>query len=294
MHAWESIQLTVDYIEEHYDEELTVGNLAKISHLSPFYYQRLFRRLVKKTVAEYIKLRRLAKSAVLLKDSQLIITVAIACGFNSQATFAKAFKEIYGITPSEYRNGEYQLDFFIKPELVLSYTLIDEGVPLITEGIVLEIERQELKQETLYVGRSTQGLVAELNQPKVNTLASLWTNLAAEFVTRDVITGDGIDVLRSSSDPTIFNYFVGFEARQSISGFEDFIMPKGEYVVCAYEAADFDSLINEALYKASQYLYEVWLPNYQIEPDALLVQRYSNPKEDYCGIELWAKVKSGT
>lgn len=45
MQAWEAIQRTVDYMEEHYEEELTIEQLSAIAHLSKFYYQRLFYRL---------------------------------------------------------------------------------------------------------------------------------------------------------------------------------------------------------------------------------------------------------
>lgn len=42
MQAWEAIQKTLDYMEEHYEEELTIEQLSTIAHLSRFYYQRLF------------------------------------------------------------------------------------------------------------------------------------------------------------------------------------------------------------------------------------------------------------
>lgn len=47
MHAWEAIQTTLDYIETHMDEDLKIEALAELAALSPFYYQRLFSRLVK-------------------------------------------------------------------------------------------------------------------------------------------------------------------------------------------------------------------------------------------------------
>ena len=58
MHAWEAIQKTLNYIESNISEEIDIEQLAKESSLSLFYYQRLFSRLVKKPVREYIKLRR--------------------------------------------------------------------------------------------------------------------------------------------------------------------------------------------------------------------------------------------
>ena len=75
MHAWEQIQLTLDFIEEHLNEDISTEYLAGLAALSPFYYQRLFRRLVKKPVGEYIKLRRMAKATELLlnKDQRILI-----------------------------------------------------------------------------------------------------------------------------------------------------------------------------------------------------------------------------
>jgi AraC family transcriptional regulator len=68
MHAWEQIQMTVDYIEEHLSEEIKIEDLAKLASLSQFYYQTLIGRLVKKPVNEYLRLRRLAKASYALQD----------------------------------------------------------------------------------------------------------------------------------------------------------------------------------------------------------------------------------
>jgi AraC family transcriptional regulator len=84
MHAWEQIQQTIEFIENNLNEEISIENLAKIASLSPFYYQRLFSRLVKKPVAEYIKLRRLAKAteSLLQKDKRIL---DIALEYNSHS-----------------------------------------------------------------------------------------------------------------------------------------------------------------------------------------------------------------
>ena len=91
MHAWESIQKTLNYIEEHIGEEIQIEELADLAGLSLFYYQRLF-----------------------------------------------AFKDTYGITPAQYRDKPVGLMNYDKPDLSLNYRMVDEGVPLIGEGLVLE------------------------------------------------------------------------------------------------------------------------------------------------------------
>ncbi len=153
MHAWESIQKTLDYMEDHIGEDLRIEQLAEMASLSVFYYQRLFSRLVKKPVREYIKLRRLAGASAMLGDKRKrLLDIALDFGFESHETFTRAFKEAYGMTPAQYRNRPVALNQFDKPDLLLGYVLIDEGVPLISDGLVLEMNRKELREPALFMG----------------------------------------------------------------------------------------------------------------------------------------------
>lgn len=104
MHAWEAIEQSLSFIEEHLAEEISTEELANTVGLSPFYFQRLFKRLVNKSVQEYVKLRRLARVIKNLGDSEWrILDVALDYGFSNHANFTRAFKETYGITPEDYR-----------------------------------------------------------------------------------------------------------------------------------------------------------------------------------------------
>jgi len=118
MAAWRSIQDTVDWIEDHLGEELTVEDLAKIAQLSPYYFQRLFRRLVGKPVMEYVKLRRLARvTNRLIFNHDTILDSSLYYGFANHETFSRAFKEAYGLTPTEFRKVLKPVRHFSKPIL---------------------------------------------------------------------------------------------------------------------------------------------------------------------------------
>ena len=162
MHAWETIERSLDFIEAHLEEEVTIETMADMAALSPFYFQRLFKRLVHKPVQEYIKLRRLAKAAGALQaTSRRILDVALDHGFSSHANFTRAFKETYGITPEEYRKKLPMLNTFDRPEISMSYVLIGEGVPLVINDIVLEIDRKILTAPELYIGLEAEISILE-------------------------------------------------------------------------------------------------------------------------------------
>lgn len=286
MNSWQEIQNTIEYIEDHFDEEIDIDKLASIAHLSKYYYQRLFYRLTNKTVKEYVKLRRLAKASKLLKETDLrILDIAIRCGFSNHGNFSKVFKDVYHISPDKYRKTDVHLDHFLKPDIVLNYVLVDTGVPLIIDKMVLEINEKTIAEDKFFIGKSKLALIKDLNHPKINNFIDLWQDLKLN-------EGQvGVDILTLSNQPEYFNYFVGIEENTAIDGYETRVMPKGDYIVCSYEAENFDILVNEALYKASRYLYDTWLPSHGLTPDSLLIQKYFNPFEENCFIELWAKLK---
>lgn len=293
MYAWEAVQETVEYLEKHYEEEIQIDRLVEIAHLSPYYLQRLFHRLVGKTIYEYLKLRRLAKSFKLLKEGQeTILQIALAVGFKSHETFTKAFKEVYGITPSQYRKGDMKLDPFSKPELLLQYTMIDTDVPLVCNSMVLEIFPKTMETEILFIGKTKKSIVSEIGTPKVNDLAMLWEELGQEqkMLAKELEVGVGADILLPNENPEYFTYIAALETNQEVPGYDSWRMPIGEYIVCRYEAEDFDTLVGEALYKASQYVFEKWLPQHQVQPEPFIVQKYYRPMEEDCYIELWIKI----
>ena len=95
MHAWEAIDGVLDFMEEHLREEMNTEALAQSAGLSPFYFQRLIKRLTGRPVLEYVKMRRLALAASALEDREKrILDIAVDYGFSSHASFTRAFKEV--------------------------------------------------------------------------------------------------------------------------------------------------------------------------------------------------------
>lgn len=299
MHAWEQIQQTIEFIEEHLSEEISIENLAKMASLSPFYYQRLFSRLVKKPVAEYVKLRRMAKATKnLLQKENRILDIALDLGFSSHEHFSRTFKETFGMTPDEYRKNPQTLNRMTKPELLLHYTLVDEGVPLITDGMVLEINRQQITEDIYFTGIKKDMPVQFIGglgtESGVDPLDTLWRNFHEQKVTILGISVDNeeVGVAYPCLKEGYFSYFAGAKSRQGEvpAGFMSWEMPPGEYIVCSFDAENFEALVMDALYKAQQYIYNTWLPNHQLLTEAFCIERYASHSPETTSMEIWLKL----
>ncbi|OPX44434.1 right origin-binding protein [Ruminiclostridium hungatei] len=299
MHAWEQIQRTIEFIEYHLEEEIDIENLAKMASLSPFYYQRLFSRLVKKPVAEYVKLRRMAKAteAVLQKDKR-ILDMALELGFSSHEHFSRTFKDTFGMTPDEYRKSPQTLNRMTKPELLLNYTLIDEGVPLITHGIVLEVNRRKTTEPVCFTGVKKDMPVQFIDglgiESGIDPLGTLWQNFHAQKQTALGLPEDNEEIGVAYPCPMegYFSYFAGARSRPGKvpHGFMNWELPPGEYVVCSFEAENFEALVLDALYKAQQYIYNTWLPNRKLQTESFCAERYASHSPETTSMEIWLKL----
>lgn len=297
MHAWEQIQKTVDFIEENLSEEIKIETLANIAGLSQFYFQRLFKRLVKRPVNEYIKLHRLARASEVLQDkNKRIIDVALDFGFSSHETFSRAFKDAYGITPAEFRIKPVRLNQIMKPELLLNYTMIDEDVPLITDSIVLEITHRKLDADEFYVGLSAQVQISQTPVGEVTGIdapGQLWDSFHSRKASIPNLLPGGIKIgvsMIGETDNGTFTYFVGGAAEPNISVDEDFItweLPADEYWVCSFKAENFSELTTSALDKAMNYLFGTWLPNRGLTTQPFSVEKYYKTTTDLACMEIW-------
>lgn len=98
----QSLQESLDYLEENLQCEVTAQELADRAGVSLFYYYRLFRRYTGMPVMQYILRRRLMHAAYAVRSGEKRIDAALAYGFETYAGFYKAFRREFGCTPSQY------------------------------------------------------------------------------------------------------------------------------------------------------------------------------------------------
>jgi len=91
-------------IKDHNDEALTLSQLAEKMGYSEYHMSRKFREISGMQFRDYLRYRRLAFALIEIRDTKKgILEIALDYGFASHEAFTRAFKEAYGITPSEYR-----------------------------------------------------------------------------------------------------------------------------------------------------------------------------------------------
>ena len=97
-----AIQVTKAYIQEHYQENISLHFLAQQVHLSPFYFSRIFHSSVGLPPHAYLTQVRISHAKRLLADSTPLAKVAMCTGFHSQSHLNMHFKRIVGVTLGQY------------------------------------------------------------------------------------------------------------------------------------------------------------------------------------------------
>jgi len=94
-----------DFITDHYQQEMTLQEIAKSAYISEFHLVRQFQKYFGLTPFEYLRNYRIEKAKTLLKQKKSITEVALTVGFYDHSHFLKNFKKLTGMLPSQYRNN---------------------------------------------------------------------------------------------------------------------------------------------------------------------------------------------
>ncbi|TDL78555.1 AraC family transcriptional regulator [Peribacillus frigoritolerans] len=111
----------IHYIEENLTDVIDYKEVARLALCSDYHFKRMFSFLAGISLSEYIRRRRLTLAAFELKDGrEKIIDIAVKYGYSSPDSFARAFQNLHGITPSEARNNGQSLKAYPRMTFQLS------------------------------------------------------------------------------------------------------------------------------------------------------------------------------
>ena len=101
------IERAIKYIEEHYNEECRLTDVATHIHLNPSYFSVVFKKATGESFTRFVTRVRMDKAALLLRNTDMkIFEIACAIGFDEPNYFTNVFKQQFQMSPKEYRSGK--------------------------------------------------------------------------------------------------------------------------------------------------------------------------------------------
>jgi len=102
--TYRQVRLVKDYIQDHLSSKIVLKDLAALLNLGQTSLMKRFRGSFRQTPHQYIMEMRVSRARELLERSNLpIAQIAALCGFSDQTHLGVAFRQIVGVTPSQYR-----------------------------------------------------------------------------------------------------------------------------------------------------------------------------------------------
>lgn len=101
------LKSAVEYLEKHYNEPITLNDVAEKLYISTYYLSRMFKKELNKNFVDYLNEIRINRAKELLLDVRYkTYEVADAIGISDPHYFSKLFKKYVGMTPTEYKDSQ--------------------------------------------------------------------------------------------------------------------------------------------------------------------------------------------
>ena len=223
------IKEALQYIDRHLNEAISYESIAERFHFSPYYFHRMFSAIVGKTITAHIRDRRLLSACAQLSTTdKAVLDIGLDCGYRSAQSFSRAFREIYGMSPSDYR----------KQGLVPAQATVDEMIRKFTNrlkgGVV--VNPNIIKREAMLIaGVSGDG-------DKTGEVWNAFERLIKEKEIHNKLSGNGYEIrLYDGNECTVHVGFAVSDERVE-AGYSLFKLPASKYASFdVYVANGYDS-----------------------------------------------------
>lgn len=97
-----TIEEVLSYINSNLENDLSIDTIASKFFISKYYLMRKFKSQIGSSIHNYVIQKRLILAKSLISDGLNMSNVCYKCGFNDYSSFVRAFKKVYGVSPSNY------------------------------------------------------------------------------------------------------------------------------------------------------------------------------------------------
>jgi AraC-like DNA-binding protein len=96
-----------DFIDRDYASPLDVADMARTALMSPAHFSRNFREAYGETPYSYLMTRRIERAKAFLREGMSVSEACASVGCTSLGSFSSRFRELVGVTPSQYRDRDH-------------------------------------------------------------------------------------------------------------------------------------------------------------------------------------------
>jgi AraC-like DNA-binding protein len=96
------VEVLIVKIEKDLNGEMSVSQLSACSGYSEGHLRRVFKKATGTSMMKHMRINKLNHAAMELSSGRKVIDVALNYGYSSQQSFCRAFKEVFGVTPSKF------------------------------------------------------------------------------------------------------------------------------------------------------------------------------------------------
>lgn len=226
----QQVRRGIDYVEEHLDQDIALVDVSRAAGVSHWHFLRMFKALTDETLKAYIRSRRLAQARLeLLLTDATVLEIALRAGFESQASFARAFRKAFDVPPARYRDlgGD---------AVHLHKVRIDEDyLRHLHDGLSREPALETFGPRRM-VGLSTTFFSVDSERNNIAAkLPSLWDTFVPKIDTiGGALSGTGYGIIQPSPDTERLSYVAAIEVAPDAPLPEGMVavdLPEAQYAV---------------------------------------------------------------
>jgi len=268
----------LDYIEKNLTKEIDIKKIAELACCSEYNFQRLFSFITGLSLAYYIRKRIMTKATEdLLTEKESVLSVSLKYGYDSPSSFARAYKQVTGISPNQALKEGTELVSFTP----LSFQIMMKG----SNDMKFRIE----KEDGFVVSGISQRFTNK-NGENFKAIPQMWADLMdngkLEKICKIKTKMDGLfGVCYDFSDNcTLFKYMIGVNGTEK--GYEKIEIKPQTY-------AKFSCVGVDDLQNTTKKIFADWLPNSNYQhADSPELEFYPphDVNDDQWPCEIWIPV----
>lgn len=284
-----SLEKAIMYIEENLCEDFKTEDVAKSIGYSYYHFTRLFEGLLGESIGNYIRKRRITKSAhELIFTDKKVVDIALDFQFKSPEAYARAFKKIYDVSPIEYRkNRIYMLKGNKK-------YIDDRRLKHILNNITIK-PRFEVISEIKVIG------IKKNITPDNNLLPDLWKNFidSSSKIINELRPLKYYGICENDrpnnqfGENIAYSEIVGLEVTSFDhvpTGMITKVIPAGKYAIFTHRGSI------DSLKETYEYIWGTWIPLQKVEIDMrddfeVYDERFKGPDNPQTQIEIFIPIK---